>query len=280
MSDVLSPVRRRRLRAASAVTVLACSTALVVAARPWTTLAVGGWVFGFAPAAFVIGGLLVGPAGVLGVSAGYLLGHLTLAPALLWETLGLAVLGGGSGLLAEMLQRGGYSRVTGTLLAVPVAATAAGSITAWGLTLLRYRRYVPTVATETGGYVFAALVGAGLAVAISMRGETRTEGEATGETTTGGRARTTRGLVEPVGLMTAWVIAASVSSVGVQSLRLVPVDQFRLRGLSAVVPLAELARADWVVLGVQGAVGALFVTLAARWAWHVTRETGGGGVER
>jgi hypothetical protein len=278
MTDRLWPVTPKLLQAGVSVAVFACIAALVITGRPWTTFTMGGWTLGLAPAVFVVGGLLAGPLGVLGACAGYMLGHASLAPVLLFETVGLAVLGNASAFFVGPLKGGGLSHAFGIILAGLIAATTAGSITAWGFALLGHRRYFPAVAIETGQYLIATLLGVAIIVVFASPWQSRTSVEPTHATETDHRTRAVAALAEPMVLVAAWVMAVSTLSVGVQSLRLVPVNQFQVHGLGAIVPLAELAGTSYVLLGVQAALGAVFVTLAARWVCRVATPRDSRGV--
>lgn len=154
------------------------------------------------------------------------------------------------------------------VVAAVVSAIASGAFTAWGSTLIGQARFFPDVVVVTVGYLAAALLVGGVLLVSSWSRYGREFSTSLGRDTDripSGRVST---LLEPAALAVAWFVSGSLASAGFQTLGLIPPDLFRLRGLSLVVPVTRFAQLPWVVTGVQGALGGVFVVLLMRWAWR------------
>lgn len=263
MSGVLGASRPELPLQSVSLLVFGGLAALLVVARPWTTVTSGPLVVGLTPGLFVVAALLGRPVGLLGATGGYLVGQGSLAPFVLCEALGLLVLGVGSGVLRDA--GAGHSGDGRTLLTVVGAAVGAGSVTAWGTTLLGWGQYFPMVLTVSAGYLLSALAGTGVVLVVE-----RTGWDWGDRRWLPSRARASHAgrLVEPLGIVAGWVVLGSLVSVGTQSLQVVPVELFHLHGVSAVAPVAELARTSSIVVGLHAALGVACATLVVRWGWR------------
>jgi len=253
-----------------------CAAVLELLGPTW--VAFGPIALGPVPA-LVAGGILLGPATVVGAVAGYVGYHAVHGTLVPWETLGFLSFGlvgwycwssfGDTDADPPVLRSaGGMARFAAVTV---VGALWGAGIVGWGHELTGQASFFPTAPFFAAAVALPATVFGALAASASvlLRDPIGTPPFPRRETAHGPMAATV--LVVPV----AWVVLGSLASIAFQMIGLVPSFHLRVRDLSALLVFNDAGTFGPGGVAVQAALGTVCLVLLAAVLRRRLRATAG-----
>lgn len=249
--------------------------------RGLTTMSLGPVTLQALPVFFVLSGLLVGPAAVLGEAVGYVVFQAMQGVSAAWGGLSLLVFG----LLARLFwgqvgevdvhrppQIRSAAQVKEFLIVASLAALGSAIFLAWVYDVIRHLPFYPTALFVALSLGLSTVIGAGIVLVVvpGLLGEDRWRRAVDAVRPTrrsiGAGNRTWMAVTATIFL--AWFLGGSAVSVGFQVIDLVPPFHIRVRGLDPLLLFSDRGPFDQGGTTLQLAIGAAFLTL---WLLSVRR---------